>query len=260
MPIRNILPRSMRAPLWGDRPRWGLTPDLDDPCWQKWQTTYTDFYQANQREGIGTRVNDAGYAVMSSIDLTGKRVLEIGAGDIRHIKYWQGTPAEYLLADISPEMMAFAKKRLEERGIEYRCLPVARNQPLALADASVDVIVSFYSLEHLYPLRPYLDEFKRLLKPGGCLIGAIPTEGGPAWGEGATAYLPTLVQEKHQHRSRQDHLLGAPQLCRSHSGRTRSGICPASRRLLATTLAAAARHQSGHSSALPQVTGVMCGR
>lgn len=184
MPIRNILPRSVAAPLWGDRPRWGLTPDLNDPCWQKWQTTYTDFYQANQREGIGTRVNDAGYAVMSGIDLTGKRVLEIGAGDIRHIKYWQGTPAEYLLADISPEMMAFAQKRLEERGIAYRCLPVARNQPLALADASVDVIVSFYSLEHLYPLRPYLEEFKRLLKPGGCLIGAIPTEGGLAWGGG----------------------------------------------------------------------------
>ena len=184
MPIRNILPRSMCAALWGDRPRWGLTPNLDDPCWQKWQTAYTDFYQANQREGIGTRVNDAGYAVMSSIDLTGKRVLEIGAGDIRHIKHWQGTPAEYLLADISPEMMAFAQKRLEERGIAYRRLPVSRNQPLALADASVDVIVSFYSLEHLYPLRPYLDEFKRLLKPGGCLIGSIPTEGGLAWGGG----------------------------------------------------------------------------
>jgi ubiquinone/menaquinone biosynthesis C-methylase UbiE len=259
MPIRNILPRRLRAPLWGDRPRWGLTPNLDDPCWQKWQTAYTDFYQANQREGIGQRVNDAGYAVMSSITLTGKRVLEIGAGDIRHIKYWQGAPAEYILADISPEMMAFAQKRLEERGIAYRSMPVVRNQSLALPDASVDVIVSFYSLEHLYPLRPYLDEFKRLLKPGGCLIGAIPTEGGLAWG-GAPAYLPALVQEKHQHRPRQDYMLGASQLCRSHSGGARSGIHPPSRRILAANLAAAARPQFGHSLVLSQVSGVMCGR
>ena len=184
MPVRDFLPHSLRTPLWGDRERWGLIPKLDDPCWQEWQHTYTDFYQANQREGIGTRVNDAGYAVMSSIDLSGKCVLEIGAGDIRHIKYWRGVPAEYLLADISADMMAFAQKRLEERGIAYRTLPVSRNQPLALDDASVDVIVSFYSLEHLYPLRPYLEEFKRLLKPGGCLIGAIPTEGGLAWGGG----------------------------------------------------------------------------
>lgn len=184
MPIRNILPHSLSSKLWGDRESWGLTPNYDDPCWQQWQSTYTEFYQANQREGIGTRVNDAGYGVMSTIDLTGKRVLEIGAGDIRHIKYWRGKPAEYLLADVSPEMMAFAQKRLDEHGVTYRSLPVGRNQPLALEDASVDVIVSFYSLEHLYPLRPYLEEFKRLLKPGGCLIGAIPSEGGLAWGGG----------------------------------------------------------------------------
>jgi len=259
MPIRNILPHSLTIPLWGDRERWGLIPNYDDPCWQQWQPTYTQFYLATQRDGIGARVNDAGYAVMSTIDLTGKRVLEIGAGDIRHMEYWQGTPAEYLLADISPEMMAFAQKRLDEHGVTYRCLPVARNQPLALEDASVDVIVSFYSLEHLYPLRPYLDEFKRLLKPGGCLIGAIPAEGGLAWGGGANAHLASLVQAQHHHRPRQDHLLGTPQLRRSHSGRTRSGVPAPSRGLLAATLVARARPQSDHKALLPQASGVMRG-
>ena len=184
MPIKNILPHCLSKPLWGDRARWGLTPNYDDPCWQQWQSVYSEFYQANQREGIGTRVNDAGYAVMSTIDMAGKRVLEIGAGDIRHMKYWQGKPAEYILADVSPDMMALAQKRLDENSVIYRSLQVARNQPLALEDASVDLIVSFYSLEHLYPLRPYLNEFNRLLKPGGCLIGAIPAEGGLLWGVG----------------------------------------------------------------------------
>jgi len=184
MPIRNLLPKSLRTSLWGDRERWGLTPVPEDVCWKEWQGRSTDFYKENQREGIGTRVNDAGYEVMSSIDLAGKRVLEIGAGDIRHMKFWRDEPAEYVLADISDEMMALAKKRVEERGISYRTISVERNQPLALEDASVDVIVSFYSLEHLYPLRPYLDEFKRLLKPGGHLVGAIPAEGGLAWGSG----------------------------------------------------------------------------
>lgn len=182
--IRHILPRSMRARLWGDRERWGLTVDEQDPCWQEWLDTYAAFYLANQREGIGTRVNDAGYRVMSTIDLSGKRVLEIGAGDIRHLSHWRGKPSEYLLADVSTDMMDFAQKRLTEAGIPHRTLHVDRNQPLDLEDASVDVIVSFYSLEHLYPLRPYLDEIKRVLKPGGTLIGAIPAEGGLAWGGG----------------------------------------------------------------------------
>ena len=182
--IRHILPSFLRAPLWGDRERWGLTVKEQDPCWQEWLDTYADFYLANQREGIGTRVNDAGYRVMSSIDLSGKRVLEIGAGDIRHMPHWRGQPAEYLLADVSTDMMDFARKRLSEADIPHRPLLVKRNQLLALDDASVDVIVSFYSLEHLYPLRPYLEEMQRVLKPGGTLIGAIPAEGGLAWGGG----------------------------------------------------------------------------
>ena len=182
--IRHILPRFLRAPLWGDRERWGLTVNEQDPCWREWLDTYADFYLANQREGIGTRVNDAGYRVRSSIDLSGKRVLEIGAGDIRHMPHWRGQPAEYLLADVSTEMMDFARKRLTEANVRHRIMLVQRNQPLDLDDASVDVIVSFYSLEHLYPLGPYLDEMHRVLKRGGVVIGAIPAEGGLAWGAG----------------------------------------------------------------------------
>lgn len=182
--IRNFLPTVLRAKLWGDRERWGLTVNEHDPSWSEWLETYPAFYLANQREGVGTRVNDAGYRVMSSINLRGKRVLEIGAGDIRHLRHWRAMPAEYLLADVSADMMVFAQKRLSDAGIPHRILHVIRNQPLDLEDASVDVVVSFYSLEHLYPLRPYLDEIKRVLKPGGTLIGAIPAEGGLAWGSG----------------------------------------------------------------------------
>ena len=43
-------------------------------------------YEENRVKELAL-VNDAGYGVMSSIDLTGKRVLEIGAGDIRHMKF-----------------------------------------------------------------------------------------------------------------------------------------------------------------------------
>lgn len=182
--MRRFLPHFLRARLWGDRERWGLIVDEKDPCWQEWLDTYAAFYIANQREGIGTRVNDAGYRVMSAIDLSGKRVLEIGAGDIRHMPYWCGDPAEYLLADVSTDMMDFARQRLTEAGVVHRTLNVERNRPLPIDDASVDIIVSFYSLEHLYPLRPYLDEMYRVLKPGGSLIGAIPAEGGLAWGGG----------------------------------------------------------------------------
>jgi SAM-dependent methyltransferase len=53
-----------------------------------------------------------------------------------------------------------------------------------VADGSIDVVVSFYSLEHLYPLEPHVREIRRVLKPGGVLVGAVPAEGGLAWGAG----------------------------------------------------------------------------
>jgi SAM-dependent methyltransferase len=178
------LPRFFRARLWGDRDRWGLVPDLADHSWIEWQKTQATAYISTQREGIGIRVNDAGYNVVGQLDFTGKVVLEVGPGDIRHLKYLKGKPAKYLLADVSSDMMQFARTRLEGKDIPLQCLLLERNQPLPIADQSVDVIVSFYSLEHLYPLGSYLDDMCRVLKPGGTLIGAIPAEGGLAWGIG----------------------------------------------------------------------------
>ena len=182
--IRDLLPHGIRAPLWGDRERWGLVVDDQDPCWHEWQRTYLDFYAANQREGVGTRVNDAGYRVMAKIDLGGKRVLEIGPGDIRHIAFWRGRPDQYFLADIQTAMLNKAEDKLAAAQVPCRSMLVRRGERLPLEDASVDVVVSFYSLEHIYPLPPYLDEISRVLRNGGILIGAIPAEGGLAWGGG----------------------------------------------------------------------------
>ena len=170
--------------LWGDRKKWGLQVSENDPCWAEWLKVYSSFYDQNQREGIGTKVNDAGYKVMQQVDLTDKKVLEIGAGDIRHSAFWKNQPSEYLLADVSADMMEKAESRLKERMVPYQSFILDRAEKLPLKDNLVDIVVSFFSLEHLYPLSPYLDEMKRVIKPGGLVVGAIPAEGGLAWGLG----------------------------------------------------------------------------
>ncbi|HUG37114.1 MAG TPA: class I SAM-dependent methyltransferase [Candidatus Limnocylindrales bacterium] len=180
------LPHRVSAPLFGDRAKFGLVVKPEDPSWQEWQRTYLDFYFSTQKQSVGKVVNDAGYTVMTRIDLTGKQVLEVGPGDINHIGSWRGTPARYVIADIQQAMLDFSSEKLTARGIphEDRLLERADLGVLPFADREFDVVVSFYSLEHLYPLAPYVDGILRVLKPGGTLIGAIPAEGGLGWGLG----------------------------------------------------------------------------
>ena len=182
--LRKFLPNVVKIPLWGNRRKWGFVPINKDKCWQEWQKTYSKFYNSNQSSGIGRFVNNAGYHVLSKIDLSNKKVLEIGPGDIRHLKYWKGKPAQYIIADISEDMLKIAKKRLAEKRIEYDSFLIERNQKLKLDNSSIDIILSFYSLEHLYPLISNINELNRLLKPGGIIVGAVPAEGGLSWGLG----------------------------------------------------------------------------
>ena len=182
--IRHFLPYPLKKRLWGDRKKYGLSPNKNDKCWKLWSETYSKFYMENQRNNIGNFVNDIGYKIMSKIDLEGKKILELGAGDIRHMKYWNNNPEEYIIADVSNEMMEFAAKKLNKNFISHKKILTKRNQPLPLKDSSIDIIISFYSLEHLHPIDFYINDLKRVLKNDGILIGAIPAEGGLAWGLG----------------------------------------------------------------------------
>ena len=179
------LPAPLVRPLFGDRERHGLVVKEDDPHWRQWLDTYTAFYESNQRSGIGLRVNDAGYRVMRKVALDGRRVLEIGPGDIRHHVHWQGRPVSYTLFDVSEQMLAKGVDNLAALGIDAQAVLWERaSHQWPFEDHAFDVIVSFYSFEHMYPFAPVLANLQRLLAPGGVLAGAIPCEGGLAWGMG----------------------------------------------------------------------------
>lgn len=179
------LPQPLARRLFGDRGRHGLVVQSDDPHWQQWLTTYMRFYESNQRSGIGLRVNDAGYRVMRKVQLDGRRVLEIGPGDIRHQVHWQGWPLSYTLFDVSAEMLEKGAGKLAAHGLDAGTVLWNRNATQwPFDDGAFDVIISFYAFEHMYPFAPVLTNLRRLLAPGGVIAGAIPCEGGLAWGLG----------------------------------------------------------------------------
>jgi 2-polyprenyl-3-methyl-5-hydroxy-6-metoxy-1,4-benzoquinol methylase len=123
--------------------------------------------------------------------VSGKNVLDIACGT--------GVGTSFLLRngatrvwgfDIDAEAVAFAKAKYPD--CEFgQCDATALN--LLLEDASLDVVVSFETLEHLKPQREFLLACRRVLKPGGLLICSTPNLGVSRW----SASNPYHVREFH---------------------------------------------------------------
>lgn len=179
------LPKVISIPLFGDREKYGLQTDFDDVMFQKWQILETEIHTECQRKGIGKIVNDSGYAILSEIDFSSKNVLEIGVGNLDHIDLLKGTPNKYFLVDQNQTYLDRAAIKLSQKNIPFEKILVSKKESdLSFLKNKIDIIISFYSLEHLYPLCLYLKQFYDILKDSGLLVGAIPTEGGLAWGLG----------------------------------------------------------------------------
>ncbi|MEO7369476.1 MAG: class I SAM-dependent methyltransferase, partial [Ilumatobacteraceae bacterium] len=162
---RRIAPSTWRTALWGDRDRWGRVADRNDPMWHEWEATYGEFYEVSQRQGVGRWVNEAGYRVLSQVDLRNRVVLEIGPGEILHSAHWNGRPAHVHLVDVNEKMAMRGAAVLDRLDVAHDVHLLGDDHRLPLADGSVDVVVSFYSLEHIWPLRPTLAEITRVLAP-----------------------------------------------------------------------------------------------
>ena len=73
-----------------------------------------------------------------------------------------------------------SKKKLDSKNIVSRSILIENRADAAInkiEDSSVDVLLTFYSLEHFYDLEKYLLQYKKYLKNGGLIVGCVPCEG-----------------------------------------------------------------------------------
>ncbi len=103
-----------------------------------------------------------------------QRGLDIGAGtgDLTIGLLRASDPASAVLAlDLAPRMLAIAQRRLIATGLSRRAVPVLGNaESLPLPDASVDRIVSGFTLRNIGDLPRALREMRRVLRPGGRIV------------------------------------------------------------------------------------------
>jgi SAM-dependent methyltransferase len=103
----------------------------------------------------------------------GRRVADVGCGPYGLIHYLEG-PAERVRLD---PLLPHYDSRMTLPGPQLSL--AAMGEALPLASASIDVIICFNALDHMRHPSAALDEFHRVLRPGGKLLLMVHTF--PSW-------------------------------------------------------------------------------
>ncbi|HYC38025.1 MAG TPA: class I SAM-dependent methyltransferase [Usitatibacter sp.] len=104
----------------------------------------------------------------------GKRVLDVACGEGYGSALLAGSAARVTGVDISEHAVAHARASYGELGnAVFECASCTR---LPLPDASIDLAVSFETLEHIEEQERFLDELARVLTPGGILLLSCPNK------------------------------------------------------------------------------------
>jgi ubiquinone/menaquinone biosynthesis C-methylase UbiE len=167
--------------------------------WLAWQEAAPRIYDKTYYQGnpLVAHINDAGHRLIET--MLGKNahfpsVLEVGAGTGYHLPFVRHGYDNYVMTDISSELLKVAQDKYGKRPQLHYEVQDATN--LGYADASFDRLISVYNLEHLPKPHLVLKEWTRVLKPGGVMTIAIPLDGGVAWRLGR--YLTTRRSFKRE--------------------------------------------------------------
>jgi ubiquinone/menaquinone biosynthesis C-methylase UbiE len=112
------------------------------------------------------------------------RVLEIGIGSGLNFPLYRGTVKSVIGLEPSPELLSMARPRAAAAGIPITLLD-ASAEAIPLDSASIDTVVTTWTLCTIPNAPLALGEMRRVLKPGGALLfvehGRAPEPGVARW-------------------------------------------------------------------------------
>ncbi|QHT56330.1 class I SAM-dependent methyltransferase [Cellulomonas sp. H30R-01] len=103
----------------------------------------------------------------------GKRVLDIASGSGYGSSLLAGTAASVVGVDVSEVAVAYATRQYGADNLEFRH---GNAEHIPLEDDSVDVVVTFETIEHVEDYRAFVAEIDRVLAPGGIALVSTPND------------------------------------------------------------------------------------
>jgi glycosyltransferase involved in cell wall biosynthesis/SAM-dependent methyltransferase len=101
----------------------------------------------------------------------GQRVLDIACGEGYGSELLARTAAHVVGVDIVPDVVVHASRRYRRNNLVF---VVGSAAAIPMADHSVDLVVSFETLEHLEQHDEMMRDIKRILRPGGVVVISSP--------------------------------------------------------------------------------------
>jgi SAM-dependent methyltransferase len=100
------------------------------------------------------------------------RVLDFGCGTGYGTRRLADNVASVVGVDVGRGAIEYARTTYCHPNLDYRAIDPS--SPLPFDDASFDAVVSFQVIEHVADPVGYLQEMRRVLRPGGCAMVATP--------------------------------------------------------------------------------------
>lgn len=152
-------------------------PDYDKLA-ERWLENYD---QSNYGKGL------AGFVLKSTHSIVEKpfgpntkfsQVLEVGAGTLAHLPFVKHAFDRYIASDFDQAVIDAAKKLPLPENVELKRLDGGK---LPFEDNSFDRLIATHVLEHVPMPHEALEEWVRVLKPGGVLSLILPCDPGLLW-------------------------------------------------------------------------------
>src|SRR5688572_2803373 len=103
----------------------------------------------------------------------GKRVLDIASGSGYGSALLAESATSVVGVDVSPDAVSYASREHARSNVEFR---VGNAEHIPVDDSSVDVVVTFETIEHVADYERFVAEIDRVLAPGGVALISTPND------------------------------------------------------------------------------------